>query len=318
MGFIKVEVIERKKCSWFICDQCNKKYCKIGFDKHANKTITFCTKKCLSIASRKGNVLYNIKKEKSIKKYGVENPMQSKEVQNKAKKTTLERHGVENVFQSEEMQIKAKQIFFERYGFENPMDSKEIRNKIEKTNVEKYGSINPFGSNKIKEKIKKTNLKKYGVEYPLQNKKVQEKTKKTNLEKYGVENPTQNKEIQKKVHETKKRNGSYGKSIQEDKYYKCLCLDYGKEDIERQKRINGWSIDFHIKSKNLYIQFDGVYYHGLDRPLEEIKKFKTDTDKVIYGTMLRDIAQNKWFKNNNMTLIRVREDSLKAGEMLDV
>lgn len=72
-------------------------------------------------------------------------------------------------------------------------------------------------------------------------------------------------------------------------------------------RINNWSIDFYVKSKNLYIQFDGNYYHGIGRNIDKVKEFKTETDKMIYQTMITDIKQNKWFKENNKNLLRIKE-----------
>jgi len=122
-------------------------------------------------------------------------------------------------------------------------------------------------------------------------------------------------EFVQKVHETKKKNGSYNKSKAEDRCYEHLCPVFGEHNVVRQKLLNGWSIDFYVVSFDLYIQFDGYYYHGKGRDLEEIAEFKTETDKTIYQTVLRDQEQNLWCTQNNINFMRIEE--LSFEEFLD-
>lgn len=131
------------------------------------------------------------------------------------------------------------------------------------------------------------------------------------LDRFSKENPSKNPEVIHKIHLSKKLNKSYGKSKIEDAFYDFLCYKFGKLNIKRQFIINNKAIDFFITKLDLYIQIDGVYYHGLDRPLKEIEKFKTKTDENIYQTILRDRAQNKWFKEQKIPLVRVSDKSLK-------
>jgi len=138
------------------------------------------------------------------------------------------------------------------------------------------------------------------------------------MEKYGsksalgseeVRSKFNQQEISQKKHETRKKNNSFKKSGPEDKCYEKLCEEFGKENICRQVLMNDrWPIDFYIPSIDLCIQFDGLYWHGLDRSLEEIKKFSTETDKVIYRKMMTDVEQNAWFKDQGKSFVRIRED----------
>jgi len=150
----------------------------------------------------------------------------------------------------------------------------------------------------------------------MQNPEIQEKSEQTMEIRYGVKNYNQTKEFRentnwheavKKQHKTKKENGTYGKSKTEDQFYQFLLEHFSKNDIERQPIINEWAIDFYIKSLNLYIQFDGTYYHGLDRPIQEIFNFKTSTDKTIFQTYLRDQKQNHFFHQNKLKLFRISD-----------
>ncbi len=253
------------------------------------------------------------RKQTCIKKYGVEYVSQNTQVKEKMKKTCQKKYGVDHISQSQTIKDKIKKTNIERYGVEHSSQSKQSKEKMKKTNIERYGVHCTFQSQKIKEKIKNTNIERYGFKVPTQNIKIFQKVRETNLKRYGCEIPTQNPAIYKKAHETKKKNGSYRKSKSEDKFYEYLCLKYGNLFIERQARINNWSIDFYIRSKNIYIQFDGNYWHGINKSLAEIKSLPGPQFSGIYQTMLRDIEQNKWFKKNNKTLIRIKESDFKRN-----
>ena len=66
-------------------------------------------------------------------------------------------------------------------------------------------------------------------------------------------------------------------------------------------------IDFYISSIDTYVQFDGVYLHGLDRSFEEISLFKNPRDKTILGTFKRDLLQAETFKSLGFILVRITD-----------
>jgi hypothetical protein len=78
--------------------------------------------------------------------------------------------------------------------------------------------------------------------------------------------------------------------------------------------MNIWPIDFYVKSIDTYIQFDGEYWHGLDRPLEEIQKFKTSRDRRIFEGWNRDREQDKWFREQGLKLNRITNKQFFRGE----
>ena len=61
-----------------------------------------------------------------------------------------------------------------------------------------------------------------------------------------------------------------------------------------------------------------MYWHGLDRPIEEIKKFKSKQDVTIYGSYLRDIKQDEYFKENNLRLIRITDTMYKTKHFSEI
>ena len=93
------------------------------------------------------------------------------------------------------------------------------------------------------------------------------------------------------------------KSKGEDTLYEALSTCYV---VTRWPRINNWSIDMCVNVNNevIYVQYDGVYFHGLDRPIEETLARQNEQSKVIARTYHRDIEQNVWFRNNSLKLVR--------------
>jgi len=138
-------------------------------------------------------------KATNLKKLGVEYPTQSKKVLDKRVKTYKENYGVENPLQSNIIKDKLQTTCLDKYGVRCVLKSEKVKDKIRVTNIEKYGVENPFESDEIKEKIKKTNMLKYGVEHVSKSDTIQEKIKLTNIERRGVEYPGQSSEVKEKA-----------------------------------------------------------------------------------------------------------------------
>lgn len=215
-----------------------------------------------------------------------------------------------------------------------------INRSFETLCLERYGAISPLAVQEFKEKSKQTCMQKYGVHHPGAVRALIEQRKCTCLERYGKTTPLMTDDavlvrksveykekhrlalskvdkvaVAKKRHETMKRNNSYGKSKVEDDLYALLCSIFGESNVNRQVTVHTWPIDFFIVSKKTYVQLDGVYWHGLDRPLSEIVKYKNKRDIVIHGKMLTDERQNVWFAQNNMKLLRITDQQFKYNKI---
>lgn len=114
-------------------------------------------------------------------------------------------------------------------------------------------------------------------------------------------------EIKWKKIATQQKNGSnlYRASNTENSFYEFLVKSLPGIKIERQKHHIRFFIDFYLPKFDLFIQLDGVYWHGyskvngiwrLDyrRILPKLKKFKTSTLKL---KMKNDLYQNKHIPN---------------------
>jgi len=135
----------------------------------------------------------------SVKKYGVEFYLQSREAKEKTKQTLKEKYGVENISQVKEVKDKVKQTCLEKYGAENYMQTEEGQAKRKATNLEKYGVEEILADKKFREQIAKINVEKYGVEHPMQTKEIRAKHVAKMNKLYNVDNPMQVEEFRSKL-----------------------------------------------------------------------------------------------------------------------
>ena len=155
------------------------------------------------------------------------------EKKNKTKQTYLEKYGVENPSQSKKIQDKKKQTYLEKYGVAHHMLIDDVKQKFKQTCLEKYGVEHISQVQNIKDKKKETCLEKYGVEYISQAQNIKDKKKETCLEKYGVEHPMMLNEVKQKVFDSFIKNYIQDHpdviAIRKDecgrKVYKCKCCD---------------------------------------------------------------------------------------------
>ena len=148
------------------------------------------------------------------------------------------------------------------------------KEKYEQTCIKKFGV-----SSNVKLQSTRENLSKKALER-WENKTEEEKQDfATLMKKVNTGRPSINgyntwsreKQIMSNIksHITKKKNGSYGKSKEEDDVYKILCEKFSSEDIERQYKDKRYGFDgdffacdFYIKSKDLFIEYQGYWTHG--------------------------------------------------------
>lgn len=140
--------------------------------------------------------------ETNLKNYGVKNPMQNKEIHQKASATYKAKTGYDNPAQNPEVQKKIRATSLEVYGTEVPAQSEEVKAKIAATCLERYGAENYFGAPGVNEKIREEYKRKTGYDNPQQNPEVKEKTKQTCIKKYGVSHPSKLPETTEKRRRT--------------------------------------------------------------------------------------------------------------------
>ena len=267
-----------------VCDYCGseKKISKKSYNSQTNygKEKFTCSKKCSLIKSSETN----------LKKYGVENPFQSKEVKDKIKKTNLK-----------------------KYGVENPQQSEEIKERVKITNLKKYGFEKPLMSDIIREKVRDTNNKKFGVDYPAQSSYIRHKMEISCFNKYGVFNFSKtdtfkdiisNRSFNKMLERLESHGdliesnkGEYmikcricdsefsilhtlmynrihndepicivcnpkNQNIKENELYDFINTNYDGEIIKNCRKIISKELDIYLPELNLAFEFNGLYWHS--------------------------------------------------------
>lgn len=111
--------------------------------------------------------------------------------------------------------------------------------------------------------------------------------------------------------ETLRRKGKLWSSAPENAFFDFLCEKFGENDVIHHVQIKTFRIDFYIKSLDLYVEFDGVYWHGLDRPYDEL----TGTPKDKFD---RDRRCDEYFATTGLKLCRItdKEFSSKPSEII--
>lgn len=168
-----------------ICCVCGKPTKFLDFTRGYQKHCSF------SCGSKDINTQNKIK-ETSLKKYGVENPAQAKEIKDKSiawrndkekvnnwtkkrEETCLSKYGSTSFFSSDTGKEKIKQSYINHFGVDNPSKSKEVRQKVEETNLKKFGVRCNLASEDTKKKRVNTWKSKYGVDHPWKSSSVRNK-----------------------------------------------------------------------------------------------------------------------------------------------
>ena len=289
-----------EKIGLFSCDECDKEF-ETALYKRV-KDLHFCSASCVCRARCPGGLIANKTARTNVDRYGVVNPFMSQEVKAKITETLLERYGVEHPLQSAQLREKFRRTCVERLGVEYPGQSLDVRRKASMTCIEKHGVDHLFKDQAYKQKRKETMLERHGVECSLQLKSARDAGRSLSANA--------------KRHNTMKLSGTYAlkQSRTENLCYDVLREIYGDDDVQRHVDVNGWDIDLYVRSLNAYVQIDGVYWHGLDRPVETIMEFKKPRDRVIYGTILRDQRQREWFEQNGKRLVRFTDKEVKQWQ----
>jgi len=263
-------------------------------------------------------------KKTNKEKFGVENPQQCPEIREQSRQTNQKRYGVDNPFQlTDRVQagmlkkhgvtiplksptIKAKQqaTNIERYGVPVPAQNLKVIEKTINTNINKFGTIAPSQNPSIKEKTYQTNFDRYGVSNPAKLEENKEKSRQTCLNKYGVEYTQQVPKIREKGYETSKLNGSFEKSEEEENFEQYLkMIDPSTEHHVKHPEL-GHVIDFYMHNLDVWVQYDGIYWHG-----KTVRKNISSRSKKIEGVIQRDLLENEKIIN----LVRFWSDEVLSA-----
>lgn len=242
----------------------------------------------------------------NLEKYGVEYPLQNTDIHRK----TIEVGNTNGSYKHAVSKVKA--TIKKRYGNENYNNKEsaiisksnwtlERKNlfisRQKETSLERYGTENYSQTEESKERFRQICLEKYGVDNPAKVPEIIEKAaRNANLSK--IRNHTtsaelmQNEEFKRnyvqKCNETKRKNGTFNTSVSlEDKFISYLRETYPQYTILTQYHDDPrypFNCDCYVKELDLFIEFQGSYFHNW-RPFNNseahIKEYNDMVEKVV-------------------------------------
>ena len=187
-------------------------------------------------------------KKTKLEKYGDENYSNRK----KSIETCLKKYGVKNVFQHDKIKEKSKNTLYKTYGVSHNMHIPECILLIKKTKLEKYGDENYNN----REKMKETNIKLFGVD----------SYSKTKEYKKYMSNPIIKRNKLLKEIETRRKNGTLGKSISSKETKWLDSLGIPNDNMHRQVLLSVNNVQYIVDGfnpeTNTVYEFLGDYWHG--------------------------------------------------------
>ena len=197
---------------------------------------TPCSKECKK----------ELRKMRCREKYGVDHPMQNKEVQAHHRKAMKDKYGVEFSLQSEEFYEKAKASNQKKFGVDWALSDPEIKKKSMKTMTERYGAPTTLQSKQLYARYKETMEARYGKSNPSKIDQFAEKAKQTMIARYGKENPMQIESMNK---------------IALLKFVESVRAANLEEELEFY--LDGKFYDLHILDTNILVEIDPTYKHNV-------------------------------------------------------
>lgn len=246
----------------------------------------------------------------------------------------------ENINYRDKIKNSLKKTIKEKYGVDNVMFLQEVKDKIKKTCLEKYGVEWGILSREAKKKTKETIFKRYGVEYLSQNqdikKRIFDKQKhsyeeivnickeKGYIPLFNVDEYTGHRQYLKffcKQHEEifetqlffiKTENNQcpkckiHGFSLKEKNILQFVKNMYNGIILENSRYVvTPFELDIFIPDKNIAIEFNGEYWHSLEKTIEnDAKKRKMCEEK---GIQLFIVWEEDWDKNPESIKEKIKE-----------
>lgn len=212
-------------------------------------------------------------------------------------------------------------VRLELYGVEYSSQVPGASEKMIESRIRSTGAASPSdASSSSNARFKQTMLERHGAEMPSLSESVQAKKVETYRARYGVDNPfsagspfrlsTEELSIagQKGYRATARLENGWILSRPELALVEFLREWFG--EVDQQVPIEHgtgkpWLIDAYVRRIDTYVQLDGEFWHGLDKPYSELHS----NGKASYDA---DRRQDDWFRSRCHRLVRVTDKELEA------
>lgn len=253
----------------------------------------------------KSDVVKDKIKDTNIKRYGVSSPLQNKEIHDKVSNTNLERYGVKNVFEIDDIKEKIKDQMFDKWGMYYTQTD-DFKDKSKKTIIERYGvdkyvdSIPYINSLLENKKYKYTNIN--FIDYSREERKYSIICNDCNSS-FLINSDLLNSRVNSDAPICLICNpiGDKYTSSGENRLAEFI-VDNGI-DIQKtnMKLIHPYHLDIYIESKNIAIEFNGIYWH-CDKFKDKNYHLNKYNRCIEKNTTLFQIWEDDW--NNRKDIVK--------------
>lgn len=294
---------ERTKIE-FICKECGTEVKTVYRSFKINPK--FLCKSCkikdkLKNSDKSSTVLK--REETCLRKYGVKNPQQSKDIRDKTKNTISKK----NKELLSESITKKEETCLRKYGVKNYFSSEEFKTKKEETLLTKYGVKNYFSSEEF--------LKRNEITLSKLVEKHKNIIEENNLEFIGFSKEMKNLRFKCKECSIEFNGRIYNKG-EEIYISKCpVCFNKFKTStgekemssfleslitVEKNKKFsNKYELDCYIPSLNIGFEYDGLYWHSSVFKDDYYHKDKNNYFRAL-GIKVYHIFSDEWIYKNDI------------------
>lgn len=267
-------------------------------------------------------------KETCLKKYGVDNPMKNEQLKSKLLKGNIEKFGFKCPLSNKEIMSKAEETCLKKYGTKNYNQSKSGKERKKNTLLKLYGVENVSQIKDVKLKKKNNYIEKCKKEINLLKDKYNKvysirelssilnrdsttmivDCRKLNIDlKKGLtENFYVDDKGFEKLKEFFKITDSSGKSYKEKEICNFVKSVINDVVLENDKRTVGKELDIYIPSKNVAIEFDGLFWHSSCKYININKRFMTFGENQNLKN--KHLDKTKLCEEKGIRLIHIFED----------
>lgn len=307
------------------CPICNSEYFRTKSQQVLNTDRTCGKKECVYLLQQETT------RRVVLEKYGVEHIMKVEKIKQKQQKAMLDKFGVACNFQRPEVRKnlvkKLKEIGHYKTVAKKANKTKKERGS-DKISAEKQKKTKALNHRKYKEAAKKGVIvrRKSGIDI------ISAKKAAVTKAKNGFYDYDKAQERVRKGFETQKRNGMFGKRISNGEIAFAILLQNHFKNIVWQSKINtqdfnsiygdlfsdfkqDLEVDFVILDyeEPIIVCFDGIFIHGLDRPITEIaeKALTSKFNANIFKKYYSDRSFEEYCQKRNINLVRFDESSFQ-------
>lgn len=263
---------------------------------------------------QKSEIIKDKTKKTNLRKYGNSCSLLSEQAKKKARETNLRKYGTENSLSSKIIQEKVKKTLIKNLGVDHPSKSKTVREKFRNTMIEKHGVDHPSKSKKLLDKARKTKLTNYRTKHYGDFLKMLELSRVELLTSY--EEHLISTTLKYKCKDCGLEFEGPYKSDYITTHNKIYCPSCVNLTISAEEKLlsdfvaslvgldniikNSYSIldsrkqlDVYIPNNKLAIEFNGIFWHSIERKTKNYHIEKTLECKEK-GIRLIHVFENDW------------------------